>query len=178
MKVSKSSMLVICAVISIGMTCLFISYYADNLVRNVYYDTANIGTWNIMGEEYVRSDAYTDKFDGEIYTDGGTEYAEIVTRTGCEMDIYCRTGREEGSVILPLLNYRGYQATDDEGNQYPITDSDNRQVSFTLPAGFDGTVSLRYVEPWYWTASTVVSAGAILLLGLWGIKNRKVIMSE
>ncbi len=178
LKVSKSTILAVCAVISVGMTCLFISYYSDNLVRNVYYDTANMGTWNIMGEEYVRFDADTNKFDGKIYIDGGTKYAEVVTRTGCEMDIYCRTDEEEGSVILPLLNYRGYQAIDDEGNQYPIKDSDNEQVSVTLPAGFDGTVSLRYVEPWYWTVSTVVSAGAVLFLGLWGIKNRKVIMSE
>jgi len=178
LRISKSMMLAACAIISVGMTCLFTSYYSDNLVRNVYYDTANMGTWNIMGEEYVRSNADTNKFDGKIYIDGGTKYAEIVTRTGCEMDVSCRTGMEEGSVILPVLNYRGYQLTDDAGNQYQITDSDNEQVRFTLPAEFDGTVSLRYVEPWYWTASTVVSAGTFLLLGLWIIKNRKVIMSE
>lgn len=165
-KVSRSTVIGICAVISIGMTFLFTGYYADNLERNVYYDTANMGTWGVMGEEYLRSGTHIENLDGKIHIDGGTEYAESLTRTGCEMDVTCKTGAEEGVVIFPVINYKGYQVTDDAGNQYEITDSEEDLVSIMLPANFEGNLYLRFEEPGYWTISFGVSAAmaAVLLV--------------
>lgn len=163
-KVGKESVMAVCAVISIGMTFLFTGYYADNLERNVYYDTANMGTWGVMGEEYLRSGTHIENLDGRIHIDGGTEYAESLTRTGCEMDVACKTGAEKGVVIFPVINYKGYQVTDDAGNQYEITDSEEDLVSITLPANFEGNVYLRFVEPGYWTISFGVSVAMAAVL--------------
>lgn len=162
LKVSKQMVIGVCAVISIGMTFVFTGYYADNLERNVYYDTANIGTWAVMGEEYLRSGTHIENLDGKIHMDGGTEYAELVTRKGCELDVSCKTGAEEGTVILPVLNYKGYQVTDEKGNEYEISDSEENLITVTLPAQFEGTIFLRFEEPVSWTASFAVSAVSLL----------------
>ena len=182
LKVSRSTVIGICAVISVGMTFLFTGYYADNLERNVYYDTANMGTWGVMGEEYLRSGTHIENLDGKIHIDGGMEYAESLTRTGCEMDVACKTGTEDGIVILPVINYKGYQVTDDAGNQYEITDSEEDLIMVMLPAGFEGTIYLRFAEPAYWTIAFGVSAAmTAALCGLCGfqvIKKRTMKKSE
>ena len=182
LRISKSAVIGICAVISIGMTFLFTGYYADNLERNVYYDTANMGTWGVMGEEYLRSNTHIENLDGKIHIDGGTEYAEGITRTGCEMDVACKTGAEEGTVILPVINYKGYQVTDDAGNQYEITDSEEDLISVTLPAGFEGNIYLRFVEPAYWTISfgiSVIAAFILLVLSIiYGWKAKRAVLKD
>lgn len=162
LKVSRSVVIGVCAVISICMTFVFTGYYADNLERNVYYDTANIGTWAVMGEEYLRSGTHIENLDGKIHMDGGTEYAEFVTRKGCELDVSCKTGAEEGTVILPVLNYKGYQVTDEQGNVYEISDSEENLITVTLPAQFEGTIFLRFEEPVSWTAAFGVSVVSLL----------------
>lgn len=179
LKVSKQMVIGVCAIISIGMTFVFTGYYADNLERNVYYDTANIGTWGIMGEEYLRSGTHVENLDGEIHIDGGTEYAEFITRTGCDLDVQCKTGAEEGIVTLPVLNYKGYQVTDDAGNQYEITDSEENLISVTLPANFEGNIYLRFVEPFSWTVSFGISvAAAAMILVICSYKEFKKIKTK
>ena len=181
-KFSKSAVIGICAVISVGMTFLFTGYYADNLERNVYYDTANMGTWGVMGEEYLRSNTHIENLDGKIHIDGGTEYAESMIRTGCEMDIACKTGAEEGTVILPVINYKGYQVTDDDGKLYEITDSEEDLIRVELPAGFEGNLYLRFEEPLYWTISFAVSVLSVIsLIGVsfvYGWKTKRTVLKE
>lgn len=180
LKMSCQKILGICVAICLGMTFLFTGYYADNLERNVYYDTANMGTWGIMGEEYLRSGTHIENLDGKIHIDGGTEYAEFITRVGCDLDVQCKTGAEEGVVILPVLNYKGYQVTDDAGNQYEISDSEENLISVTLPANFEGPIYLRFEEPVSWTAAfgvSVAAAALILVISSFNefkkIKNKK-----
>lgn len=165
LNIRKNTLVGLCAAAAIGMTCLFTGYYGDNLERNVYYDTANIDTWDIMGEEYKRVGASTYEFEGKIHGEG-LEYAEFLTRTGCEMDVRCKIGTDGGEITLPVLNYKGYEVTDEAGNQYTIADDENMLVTVSLPANFEGTIYLRFVEPWYWTAAFGVSvaAAAVILL--------------
>lgn len=180
LKVSRQTVAAVCAVISVGMTFLFTGYYADYLERNVYYDTANIGTWAVMGEEYLRSGTHIENLDGKLHIDGGTEYAEFLTRKGCDLDVSCKTGAEEGTVIFPVLNYKGYQVTDDQGNSYEISDSEENLICVTLPAGFEGTLFVRFEEPGAWTASFAVSliaAGGAAVIGLlWKRKESKAVL--
>lgn len=182
LKVSRQTVAAVCAVISVGMTFLFTGYYADYLERNVYYDTANIGTWAVMGEEYLRSGTHIENLDGKLHIDGGAEYAEFLTRKGCDLDVSCKTGAEEGTVIFPVLNYKGYQVTDDQGNSYEISDSEENLICVTLPAGFEGTLFVRFEEPGYWTASfavSVIAAGGAAVIGLlWKRKESKAVLGE
>lgn len=175
--ISSKTVICLCAIVSIGMTCLFVGYYADEQERNMYYDTANIDTWDIMGEEYKRVGTTTSDFDGKIHGEG-LEEAQFITRKGCEMDVRCRTAKDGGTIVLPVINYKGYEITDNYGNRYNITDDPvNKLVSAELPGNFEGTLYLRFVEPWYWTAALGISiisiTGELLILLFWMKREKK-----
>ena len=172
LKISKSTIIGVCGVICVLMTFVFTGYYGDNLERNVYYDTANLDTWDIMGEEYKRVGASTHEFRGEILGEG-IEYIETVARKGCEMDVLCKIGKSGGTVTLPILNYKGYVVLDKNGNEFKIYDDENMLVTFNIPDKYEGMIYVRFVEPWYWTASFGVSMGTLMLLMFLGVKNRK-----
>lgn len=177
LKISKEQFIYGCMLTAILMTCVFVGYYADYGRRTLFYDTANMDSYHIMQAEYLRTDTDTELFDGKIVSEG-IEELELISRIGCEMDFSCKTGEEKGTVTLPVLNYKGYVVKDDAGNIYDVDDGNNNLVCISLPAGFEGNLYLRFEEPWYWTASMAISLGALLLLGIWGIRNRKVVVSE
>lgn len=154
------------------MTCVFVSYYADYAQRTEFYDAANIDSYHMMGAEYLRTGTDVEAFDGKISADG-TEFVEIVSRVGCSMDITAKNGSEETMVILPILNYKGYVVTDNLGNQYEISDSENNLISFVLPENFEGNLYLRFEEPWYWTTALGISGVTLLVIAAGGFFTKR-----
>ena len=66
---------------------------------------------------------------------------------------------------VPILLYRGYEARDTAtGEQFPMMRTETGMTAIVLPAGYVGTVEMRFREPWYWRASELVS-----LLSLSGV---------
>ncbi|MCD7835208.1 MAG: hypothetical protein LUG83_00815, partial [Lachnospiraceae bacterium] len=57
-----------------------------------------------------------------------------------------------------LQHYKGYQAygygTDEE---LKTVKGENNVVRVIIPAGFSGSVSVRFVSPYYWRVSEVIS---------------------
>lgn len=178
-KMQKQTFINVCLIISVCAAFMFVSHYADRASRVMYYDTAELDSHDIMNEEYLRSHTDYESFDGKVYSED-TLYVDVISRIGCNMDVKCKTGAKQGYMILPILNYKGYTITDNIGNQYEISDSENNLISFILPADFDGTIYLRFDEPWYWTMSLAISVISIVLLfGLGvgeGVKRKKKIM--
>ena len=72
------------------------------------------------------------------------------------------TANEETALELPVFSFKGYQATDESGNSYPVSDGENGVISIRLPAGFNGTLRLRFEEPWYWRLAEGVSLLTLL----------------
>jgi hypothetical protein len=67
------------------------------------------------------------------------------------------TGGAESYVELPILLYKGYRAYTADGQKLTVCDGDNHLVRVLLPAGFDGTLEVRFVSPFYWRISELVS---------------------
>lgn len=67
----------------------------------------------------------------------------------------------EGYVDLPLLHYKGYKAYDENKTLLQCVKNDDFYVRTILPAGFDGKVTVRFVSPWYWRVSEVISYLAV-----------------
>lgn len=162
----------LCIGLSLIMTFVFTSFYEDNATRSIYYDTGNINTYGVMSGEYLRSGTDVGKLTG-LFSSDNAEYINVIDRDGTDFNIECKVGGQDAVIEAPILNYKGYEVTDDHGNSYAVRDGSNCVVSFTVPAGFDGNIHIRFVSPWYWTASLIISVMALLISCVILYRSRK-----
>lgn len=152
---------------SIVMSAFYTSdYTAFNRSIN-YYDTAEVNTY-ATGREYIRTGSSKRDLSNVITGENMSEIS-LVSRDGCHMELYCKAADGlNGTVEVPFFNYKGYHATDENGNEYEITDGNNNLVKFTLPGGFSGKIMVDFIQPWYWRVSEAISLiAAVFLLALW-----------
>lgn len=76
----------------------------------------------------------------------------------------------QGEVKVPLLAYRGYEATDDSGNHLELGKDENAVLKVMIPAKYEGTVSIRYAGIWYWRVAEVISLISFIIFILFAIK--------
>lgn len=73
-------------------------------------------------------------------------------------------------MFLPLLNYKGYRVTSEDGfviNEQ-LSTGDNMVMRIDIPEGSSGKVSVRYSGFWYWRLAEIVSAaGIVVLIACW-----------
>nr|WP_308624452.1 6-pyruvoyl-tetrahydropterin synthase-related protein [uncultured Eisenbergiella sp.] len=74
-----------------------------------------------------------------------------------------RNREESGSIFLPLLNYKGYQARGADGRKLTIENGDNNRVKVIVPPGYQGEIKVSFQEPALWRAGCLISAAALLL---------------
>lgn len=150
----------------------------------------NIDTWDIytdryrgtyQGGEYLRVD---DEDEPIRYTQVGIDApgadAEIVSREGTTIVASVKTTDSPTVVHMPLANYKGYQAIDNKGNVFDIFDDENCRVAFNVPENYEGTITVSFVEPWYWRISEGISlcSWMMLILGLIFITIRRMYRDE
>lgn len=108
---------------------------------------------------------------GYDYLPAGTDLA-IFDRVAVETDdpgvtaawqsgntLVCENGtRSEAEVNLPLLAYRHYKAVDTAtGEELPLHQNEDHCLTVTLPAGYTGTVQVRYLPPVLWHLAEAVT---------------------
>lgn len=177
--VRPSFVIAVCSVISIFMMFSFLSFYADNANRTIYYDTMNLDIHNIMGAEYIRTvkdgDHYnlihTEDYTGRFAASGDAAI-EVLDRRGTDFDITCTVGSEPVTVTAPETNYKGFVVYDDQGNYYKINDDDDAIITFDLPAGFSGNIHIRFRDLWHWDAAMAVSALTAVGTCVFFVRNR------
>ena len=73
------------------------------------------------------------------------------------------SGEEPATVLLPLFAYPGYALTDSSGGAE--MGRQDGYLTVTLPAGYSGTVTVRFAGFWFWrladAASLVCIAGTL-----------------
>lgn len=167
----------ITAIMAIVIVLFLESYYGDHAGRTIFYDTHNLNTYGYMNGEYLRGSEVsenvyiavdTSSLSGQI--EGDFKQAKIIDRSGTEMDFYIKNKKEDTKVTLPVINYPGYEVSDESGNVYPITDGENLLIAFDLPASYDGQLYLRYVEPVSWRIAELISIIAFLVSGIYGFR--------
>ena len=68
------------------------------------------------------------------------------------------------SVGIPLLYYKGYEALDENGTTLDISAGVSGRISVGLPAGYAGTFTIKFIEPWYWRAAEIMSLFVAIFL--------------
>lgn len=130
-------------------------YSSYNYVVN-YYETDELNV-NCVTSFFLRQNTPEAAVAKNVAQSTGIEAYERVTRAGTYNVFHVTAGPEGGTVELPLFNYKGYRVTDDSGNKYEIHDGNMDLISIDVPAGFDGNLITRFVEPWYWRLAELVS---------------------
>lgn len=151
----KRMMLVITAIICI-MSGYFSSMYLDNMEAVTYTATEDLDTYDMGFVEYLRSGTEREAFTHELAVSEGVD-AEIVSRRGTDVEIRCSAGGEGGFVELPILNYKGYYAIDENGDALSIADGKNNVIRIELPMRYEGSVSVGYRQAGYWVAAEILS---------------------
>ena len=82
------------------------------------------------------------------------------------MDIYCEASPGDATVILPVLNYKGYTVTDENGNVYMIQDGPQNEICVTVPGEFEVMLYVRFSEMAGWRIADLISLLTVLCLVL------------
>ena len=85
----------------------------------------------------------------------------------------CKVTGNDANVEIPIFNYKGYKAFDSNGNEYRITDGENRVVAVNLPDGFEGEITVKYCIPWYWHVAEIITYISVVLVLLEIIIKKK-----
>lgn len=152
-----------CAILLINVisTCAFLFSYCTQSELVTYSDT-DLNTWSIGEGEYLRAGTDKGALTGEIASEN-MQSAVLISRTGSQMELFCET-ITGGSVEVPMFHYKGFRVWDESGTEYAVTDGVNHVIRFELPAQFSGTVTIAFVEPWYWRAAELISLLTALCL--------------
>lgn len=141
--------------------------YKGNFVK--IYNAAGMNYGYIAGAEYLPYGTDQSKIVFRNPESSENVVIESYEKGALQVDVNCYTiGDGGGSVTMPLLYYKGYQAYDlGTGEKLEVFDGENHSVSVRVPDGYSGVIRTHFVSPWYWRvaeAVTVISALGFILL--------------
>lgn len=152
-------------------------YTYTKIARPIHYATEeNLDSRNIISGEYVPEGTPVDFAENQDSVPGeGLTITEEERRGGTHF-VSCQnhTG-EETFLDIPFLPYRGYHCYDELTEvelEVQLTTAPGR-VRVMVPAGYEGTLSVRYEEPGYWRAAEAVSLFALAAWLLWRAGRRR-----
>lgn len=163
----------VCAAVLVALNGLTVAYFMQEAMENqsIIWKVTELSdfgedtVWLVSGGEYtpVTFDRYTTARDTSPET---TENCEIVSfsknGTHIEMNVV-NSNSESALVSLPLVNYKGYTASDDTGaiSGDSLTGDDKDRVAVVIPAGYSGTIKVWFAGFRYWRVAEIVSVLAI-----------------
>lgn len=129
------------------------------------YQMGNMSTVEIGGGEYLPVDYQLDDYVNDLTYDPEkvtvTEWVREDRRIRVEA---VNLTEEVQQVEVPYLYYKGYVAEDENGNSLPVMTGASGRISVSLPAGYQGSFTVEFREPWYWRVSEGVSVLMLLII--------------
>ncbi len=152
---------IICA-LSLFETTRFASNYTSESKRKYHYNIYEMMVSEQSPKEYLPYGVELEDLTHETSAKGAKVLEQ--SREGSSMDLVVRTKDKEGVVSVPIFYYKGYQVRDEAGNALEVTPGDNKEITFKVPAKYEGKIHVAFEAPWYWTAAQVTSLVYLLLL--------------
>lgn len=174
-KLFPSAALVIGFLAVLGTGYFYHDLYA-NKYSDVYYDFADVMSHTdhtpfqkqlvqLSGSEYLPAECDLDEVWLLNHPDYDSDAVSLTNyvQSALRADFSAKNhSADSQKITVPFLAYKGYQATL-SGQEVPVFCSSKGQVQLEIPAGFSGSVTVRFVEPIYWRAAEAVSLICILL---------------
>ena len=152
--------------------------------------TASITETNIMSAQgessyatYSQNTTINSVGTAEYLIDGASSYEAIWAQPKpASGDLHLISyEKRKGVVYVSVENdggeaaiYGNYYAADESGAPFAITSGENMRIVLTIPAGYTGTIHVRYHAPGYWRAFEALSAVSLLgVIGCGAFVRRK-----
>lgn len=165
-------------VFALAMILMYSVFYCEYISRSFYapklYDiTMQVGY--LAGGEYVTEGTAVEDIRPWI-TAKSSENVFVLEYE--KMDLAAdvkviNTSVEQGYVDVPLYHYKGYVAYSDDGTHLQCGKSDENCVRVTVPEDYNGSISIRFMSPWYWRVAEVVGYILWALFVIYIIRNKR-----
>lgn len=151
------------SVLSNGVLLLEKNVAGENTVR-LYDKTQCVGY--LSGCEYLifGTNQNTLRYKEDLDISGEIDVINYEKGALCADFDVTNSDSEEGFVELPLLHYKGYRAKDADGNVLKCIKGTNNVVRVIVPANYSNTVNVKFVSPFYWRISEIISLLTLLYL--------------
>ncbi len=168
----------ICALVAVNIafTGLFYLDFTEYAEKITFDELGTTYTFWVSAGEYLLVDTDTDATVYSLPT-ASSDAVEITDYQKVNGTAYLSCENESDApqtITLPIFNYNNYQATDAQtGVTFGITTGENNCITIAVPAGYQGTITVAYVSPWYWhlaEAISLLSWGVVLVMA---VKTRK-----
>lgn len=127
------------------------------------FNRESMGFGYISGEEYLiyGTDSSALSFV-KPKADEGIGISEY-EKKGLRATFFCENSSDtQGTVKLPILLYKGYQASGDGGESLEITDDRSHLLGVSIPAGYSDRITVKFTEPWYWRAAELITLTVVV----------------
>ena len=169
---------------TMALVILVLAFLSFSWIENSYMNSIDAWRPNVVqdidstnamiGGEYLLQGTDTELLHNNTYrTSENVEiknyekhYLTIIT------DLVTTGG--DGFIEVPLLDYIGYTARGSRGEVFPVTPGTNNQVHVAIPSGYDGTVTIKFTEPFYWRMAEVVSLLTLVGIVVIYVRKRKI----
>jgi hypothetical protein len=140
------------------------------------YTAENIGYSAVLGAEYLPlgADISHMTFHEPAVSEGVEMSSYEKEKLKASAYVKNTLSDSDGYIELPMLYYKGYSAYNtDTGEKLKTSAGDNYDVRVDVPAGFEGSITVRYSGMWYWHVAEAVSVAAGVALLIYGIVIRR-----
>lgn len=170
------SMSIVVLVVGIATSYVFLMDSVDREQDYLeLYNQESMGFGYVSGAEYL-----IEGTDQSLLTFADPEGEEAVTicsyeKRGLRAELVCANSAGHVSYVdLPILLYKGYRATDmATGTPLTIDDSNNHTLRLWLPAAWEGSVSIEFIEPLHWRLGELITL--LTMIGLIGLPAAAII---
>ncbi len=143
----------------------FADLYENRGIIRVY-DDDGMGDGVVMGGEYLPEGTEPALLThGNCYAEGALVLDSFTQEN---LIVQAAVSGDEGTLTVPLLYYKGYEAVTTDGNQLDIYAGENNQLAVRFPqqvmqAGNGSQeVSITFQSPWYWRVAELISMLTVL----------------
>lgn len=129
------------------------------------YQMGNMSTLEIGGGEYLPVGYQTEDYVDDLTYDPEKVMVSEWSRQERQIRVEAvnLTG-EVQQVEVPYLYYKGYTAEDEAGGRLLIVTGASGRISVSLPAGYQGSFTVGFHEPWYWRVCEGISLLMLVLI--------------
>lgn len=167
----------VCAGCLIAVNVLTVGHFYTYMQneRNMRTDLSIPTEKLVFDDLYLPRGMENNAFDDDnLLYDGGITIKRFEKQKGV-ITIECMSGVDtEQAITLPLVYYPYYKAAGDAGALTVSEDAGgNHRVAVAVPAGYEGTIRVKFAVPLLWRICEAVSGISILAAPAYAVMRKK-----